>query len=170
MKDICDEFGNVVNSLARQRCWSVIAGKGSGSRVGIDIGDKVRRRKPIENPYLSIEQQHFRGKFRLSIEDCAWRLNSATEIICASTSDNANEGPLVRGLQRIVGVYIKSVEFSFPTFDLTVNFSNGLTLYLFCDQCNSFDLANNYSLTYLDQMFVIGTNSQLSKLYLSLPV
>ena len=55
--NITAEFRNSLNSLIGQPCWSVIAGKVTGSVISLHFGNKNPLQQPIKNPHLSEEQQ-----------------------------------------------------------------------------------------------------------------
>lgn len=98
-------------------CWSVIAGESTGSQLKCDFGARIPRRKAIHNSKLSRDQQVYEGEFDLFIE-CAWRLEEGTEVVCGSTDNNRNSGPMRTGLGRLHGQTVVEASVASPIPDL----------------------------------------------------
>lgn len=77
---ITAEFRKSLNSLIGQPCWSVIAGRGTGSVISLHFGNKLPLQQPIKNSYLSEEQRKYEGELILFIQ-CVWRIDSEVEVI-----------------------------------------------------------------------------------------
>jgi len=126
-------------------CWGVVAGKGTGSHIVLDFGDKIARRHVLSNPHLSCDQNMFEGSYSLFIK-CAWRLQNQREVLCSSTSSNKKGGRMQMGLTELVGSNVIGIYICPQTYDVKLTFSNNLRLYIFCDMANSVDNDDNYSL------------------------
>ncbi len=45
MIDKIEKFQDAVKNIIGRKCWAICAGEGTGSTVGIYIGDKILRKK-----------------------------------------------------------------------------------------------------------------------------
>lgn len=157
-----DQLEQALQALVGQPCWNVLAGA-VGSLASLDIGAKIERDQPLpfRNKKLALDAHKYRGETVLYIEDCPWRLDGPEAVIAAWTDDNAPDGPIVTGLNQLVGQTITGTALTRPGLDLTLVFDNGLTLRLFPDQTDP-DAGDNYA---LDQhgkaSFIVGAHSQL---------
>lgn len=140
-----DQFRAAVNAFVGRPCWGVAAGEGTGSRFGLDLGQKIPRNKPLANPYLSEDMRNFNGEYRLFVEGCPWRVQSPSEVIGSWLDDNANDGPMVRTLERLVGANVHHVRLEAPAWDLWISFNNGLTLCVFPDATGDTEWDDNYT-------------------------
>ncbi|WAC20021.1 hypothetical protein OVA24_01340 [Luteolibacter sp. SL250] len=113
-------------------CWAFIAGSGTGSMVTLDFGGKVARLRPLKNRHVSEDARNYKGEYCLFLQHCAWRIESADEVICSSSSSNHHGGPMLRGLQRLIGQRVSEATVHAPSFDLVLQFGNGLRLSIFC--------------------------------------
>jgi hypothetical protein len=143
-------------------CWSVVAGAGTGSLVSLDFGEKIIRTKPLKNPALSDEQRNYFGENVLYIE-CAWRLQTRSEVICSSTSGNLENQSMVDGLRQIIGAHVVKVRAQLPGGDMEIIFDNGISLLIFADQSNEVEKIDNY--TFYSPNFIItnGPKSLITK-------
>ncbi len=151
----------MLDSLKGQACWSVIAGAGTGSAVRILIGGKILRAKPVPNPKLSAIERVYDGEMDLFVT-CAWRLERTGEIVCGSTDDDRNDGPMVSGLSQMVAKRVVSIEVSEPLPDVAIEFTDGLCLRLFCDQTNLETDDDNYSVKVGGTILAVGARARLS--------
>lgn len=114
--------------------------------VSLAFSEKIRRERPLRNPALSPEQREFDGEFVVFIKDSPWRIVGDNAVI--STSDNSNEvnGPMLSGLQRLVGSSVISVSITNDIGGLNLVFSDRLCIQLTGIDCVD-DLVS-YSLFY----------------------
>lgn len=157
---IGDEFETRVRQLRGELCWSVKAGRGTGSAFTADFGEKLRRNVPLKNPHLSDDERNFQGEFALYVT-CAWRVDGLAEVISAWTSGGDTVDEMVAGLDRLVGRRVVSVSVKKPGWDLVLEFEGGHTLTIFCDQTNRVEEADNYSLFVKSKTYSVGTRSKL---------
>lgn len=155
-------FEASLNRLVGQVCWGFAAGEGTGSVINFYIGGKVPRESPLSNLHLAAEQREYEAEINLFVE-CAWRIESKTEVICGAWDDNTEGGDMIAGLRRLVDQSVSSVKVSQPALDLTLDFSNGLTLRVFCDQTNQAEGEDNYTLFLNGAIYVVGSRSQLRR-------
>jgi len=139
-------FENELRKLEGSECWSVIAGVGTGSRVTLDFGRKIKRSTPLTNPTLSEQARHFRGEFAIFIEDCSWRLEKNDAVLCTSKSDNQDGGELIKSIASLVGTKVSSIIASSPASDLQVELSGGYFLRTFSDCSLQEDDGDNVTL------------------------
>src|SRR5439155_19032144 len=93
------------------------------------LGEKVPRRAPLKNPAHSEEYRRFEGEANLLVW-CSWRLDGPHRPL--SSSDDSSEA-IAQELGQLVGSQVESLGLTPPAWDLTVAFSRGLVLRIFCD-------------------------------------
>lgn len=146
---------SILDALIQQRCWSVIAGEGTGSHVSLQFGEKRRMRIPIRNPLLSEIERTHEGEFSVFLKMCGWRLDGLNSVICASTSSNEAGGPMLSGLHHLIGEKIIRAQAMHPGKDMELLFSGDFCLRVFCDQTE--DGYDNYSLRHSgDSIVAVG--------------
>lgn len=157
-----EQFAEAINALVGKPCWNVLAGA-VGSLASLDIGAKVERNEPMpfRNTKMALESHKYRGEYVLYIEDCPWRLDGAEAVIATWTDSNAPDGPIVSGLNQLVGQTITGATLTRPGLDLALTFENGHVLRLFPDQTDP-NAGDNYALDIhgLDN-FIIAARSTI---------
>lgn len=155
-------MGSVRKSLAESLegligvpCWSVVAGRGAGSVIALDLGKKLLRRKPLRNPKLTQEQRTYEGEYQMMIY-CAWRLDSPDRVICGSGDSNEEGEAMIEGLMRLIGSNITAVRLVDPALDLVVEFDQSLQLKVFCDETDTTDDNENYVFRASHRIYGIG--------------
>jgi len=159
-KNLKEKLKAQLLQLVGKRCWGIVAGDGSGSIISLCIGDKIKRKKPIENPTLTKDVQEYDSEYRLLLF-CVWRLDSDKKIICGAWDDNSQGGKMLKGLNMLVGRKITQVNVCEPALDITISFSGYVRLKVFCDQINEIDKYENYTLSTPMEVFVVGNRSRL---------
>lgn len=132
---------NALSELSGLECWSVIAGKGTGSVVSLGFGSRVPARRFSANRFLTIEERQSEPEFSLYIE-AAWRL-SDSEHVLATWSEAGSKGEWRDHLERLRGDILESAIAHPIGLDLELRFRGGLTFAVFCDQGPD---ADNYTL------------------------
>lgn len=160
--DITAEFRKNLNSLVGQPCWGFVAGKGTGSVISLHFGNKLPLQQPIKNLHLSHDLQKYEGEIILFVQ-CVWRIDSEVEVICGCWEDNEKDGPMLSGLQNIVGQKVESIELSLPAWDLAVHFSNLITLRIFCDQTDLIEPVYNYDFFSPEVTYIVSTRGRLRR-------
>jgi hypothetical protein len=164
-RNYLSEFQNNLKHLIGKECWSVIGGAGTGTHISLDFGDKIPIKKPLTNPHLTEEERNFNGEFSFYIT-CAWRIESELEVISGCWEDNAKDGPMLNGLQKIINQKVIAVELSLPALDLKLTFENNFSLQIFCDQTSLEEGYDNYTFFLRTrEWFNVGTRSVLEKGY-----
>lgn len=126
-----DAFLRDLSALVGEECWGVVCGAGSGSILGLEIGARTRRRKPINNSHLSELVRNYKGAYSMLVW-CPWRIDFASTVVAGSYMENANDGPMVTGSLSICGQRISAVTCSGPAFDLRLDFENRHALVIHC--------------------------------------
>jgi len=159
--DLAEEFVGRLMDLRGKPCWSFYAGPSTGSHVDFDFGRKLPRAVPIlGNPNLTEDQKFYASEVSLFVQ-CGWRLDSSQEVICGSTDSNEKNGPMLLGLQAIIGATVQQVKIARPAFDLILAFSGDLFLKVFCDQTNLEDDDPNYTLHTKDRIYIVGARGRV---------
>jgi hypothetical protein len=156
-----DEFETAVNNMIGLTCWSAQI-SGVGSLLSLQIGDKIRRDKPMVHPdfKLTEEERFFRGTYILYVEDCPWRLESDESVLTTWLDDSSPRGQLALHIASLAGQTITHAEITRPGLDLCIRFDSGVTLRIFPDQIDP-DEGDNYALSLVDQTFVVAAQSTL---------
>lgn len=129
--DVVDYLAQV-QQLRGQPCWAVVAGPPTGSVFNLHLGPKIPRARPLTNPHIAPELRANSSRYGLLV-GCDWRLEDATDVVCSSHDDNAPGGPMTHGLALLIGSTVTGVTVQGRTLDLQIDFSNQMTLALFCD-------------------------------------
>lgn len=133
-----------LNSLFGEKCWSVIAGPGTGSMASIAFGRQIPRMRPLKNPMLSEMEKEFEGEKRIFIKDAAWTLEYKGRLICTNEDSNDLDGPVVSGLRNLVGKEVMSARLIGKLGEFEVIFGDGYVLRVLHTKIN--DDADCYSL------------------------
>jgi hypothetical protein len=128
--------------------------------VSLHFGGKVPLKQRLENPKLMDALRTHEGEYVMFIE-CAWRIDERDQVVAGCWDDNADGGPMLSGLRRIVGQPVRSIEIS-GACDLTIAFEGDLSLRVFCDQTNEEDGGDNYSLFTPSRTMTVGCRSRLA--------
>ncbi len=160
--ELVTEFETVLQRMIGLQCWSIIAGKPSGSMVSFDFGRKILRNNPIANPELTDDQRNYIGEVSLFTYFCPWRIEAGDDIICSWNDDNSEDGPMLRALYRLLDEKVEHVELLRPGLDLNIHFSGSLVLRLFCDQTDEEEGANNYVYFAPDKSYAVGIRSKIN--------
>ena len=116
-----------VHWLIGRRCWGVAAGAKTGSMFSLHLGEKVRRKRPLDNPALLDPLRTHEGEVILFVE-CRWSLTYKKKRLCTSASNNHADGEMVVGLRRLVGARVTNLTLSIPSNDLALHLTKDLTL------------------------------------------
>ena len=105
-------------------------GVSAGSMFSLDFGNKLKSGMVINNDMLREEQRKFVGEYTLYVCMTGWSLYHDKKCICNCNDSNANDGPMVLGLQRLEEkklLYFKSGK---SPAELRLDFSEGYQLVL----------------------------------------
>ncbi len=156
--ELKQQFKIDLQKLVGQKCWGIVEGKGTGSVITFDFGKQIPREKPVDNPFLSEEEQNFEAEFSLFVH-CVWRVNSTQKVIFGAWTEHE---AVRQEINQIVDQTIKQIELFEPTFGMKVTFSNDLQLDIFCDQTNDEDKNDNYDYFIPEIIYTVGHKSILT--------
>ena len=149
-----------VELLKGKRCWSIIAGAGTGSVVNLGFGDKKEKTKPLTNPELTEEQRNFDPEIEIMIH-CSWRLLSSGSIICGWRDSNESDGDMLNGLHLLKDKKVVGVKLTEVVYDLEICFEDNIYIQLFCDQTNDYEADENFTLFMNPGSCTVGLKSSL---------
>lgn len=147
------EIYSALTALSGKECWSVAPGNGTGASFSAAFGSMRKRPTPLSNPHLSPLYRDHEAEIILMVW-CTWRLDGKDAAITSSDDDlDCRE----RGLDFLLSKRVESFAVSSPVWDLTIGFSEGLALRIFCDHLSvnpSFD--GNWHVEVRDQVVWVG--------------
>lgn len=126
---IPDELDRAVSTLAGLECWAVHCGGAAGSSFQLALGERIPLPAPAKKTKHSDSLPQVEGEAGVLVW-CAWRLDSTDGPV---TSWDDTDESVDRGLNKLIGSRIVSVEVLPPVWDMNMRFSNSLTLRVFCD-------------------------------------
>jgi hypothetical protein len=132
-----DDIQNKLDLLKGKICWGVLSGEPNASIIFLHIGEKIKREKNINNNNLPYNIDKYKGEYVIEI-CCSWRLQNGGKPITSSSEPNFKNGPLVKGLQKIVDNKILSIEITDDCGDLSIILDN-YWLKIFCDNTGNDD-------------------------------
>jgi hypothetical protein len=122
-----------VQALVGLECWGAVAGLGTAARFALDFGRKFPRSRPVSNESLTRVVRENESEYSLFVQNAPWRAQSTTAVVASWVDDNANDGPQVGALNRLVGARVLRASLLAPAQDLSLEFDNGLALVVFAD-------------------------------------
>lgn len=116
----------------------------AGSQLLLKVGAPVPRAKPLLNLFLTELERTHDAACGVHIT-CAWRLDSASEVLSVWSDPKPSQCPTPPDLECLRGARIIDASLAAPAWDLTLHFAEVGTLKLFCDQSVLEPEADNYS-------------------------
>lgn len=120
---------DVLAGLVGERCAGV--DNPYGSVLRLDIG-------PLELPAGASADERPHGWRHLTVYS-PWRLTSETDVLCDWNDDGGAKGHLTQLITVLHGQAIVSANSVGPAWDLRLEFSEGVTLYVFSDNTDERD-------------------------------
>lgn len=160
--DLINHFIDTITNLKGKPCWSVQI-SGVGSLANLHFGAKIPRQQVMAHPdfKIDVDERVNQGEVVLYLEECPWRVDSSTAVLCSWMDENAEGGRLVEGLMQLKGLSVVEAEVVQPALDLILTFEGGLVLRVFPDQANP-DEGDNYAVSLADgTMFILSAHSTL---------
>lgn len=122
---------NILPAFIDLQCWSFTCGGAAGSILGVQIGPKKQRPRPLPNPHISDALRHFKGEFGLLIY-CRWKLRRFENVTLTDADVDSQTGTFNSALRAAEGASIKGYTLS-DNFDLSFDFDDG-SLEILCSQ------------------------------------
>ncbi|MCI0642471.1 MAG: hypothetical protein L0Y72_02350 [Gemmataceae bacterium] len=147
----------VVDALQGKNCWYVSCGGSAGTSFELALGAKLPRRHVFKNRENPTEFDKYEGESNLLVW-CTWRLDGPNGPV--ASSDNLSN-KMLKVLRSLAGARVKNVNIEKPGWDIRLEFSNRLTLRVFCDHLPgdpTFD--GNWDLFTQDRVISIGVGSK----------
>lgn len=162
--DIINQLISVIEGLRGKPCWSVQI-SGVGSLANLHFGAKVPRQKEqiMTHPdfKIDVDERVNQGEVVLYLEECPWRVDSASAVLCSWMDENKAGGRLVEGLSQLKGLSVIDAQVIQPALDLIITFEGGLVLRVFPDQSNP-DEGDNYAVNLAHgTTFILSAHSTL---------
>lgn len=154
LTDIQSELASaeIKAALSGKKCWYAFSS--FGSTVGLDLGRKLLRQRPVKNRAHKPEYRKYEGERHLILW-CSWRLERGGLPIISS---DGTEQQCQEHLQVLVGRTVRLVEIS-SSWDLRLVFSGGVALSAFPDHVGqSADFDGNWELWTPEQAYLVGTD------------
>jgi len=133
---------SAIAQLIGQECWSVTVA--AGSQLLLKVGRPVARAKPLLNLFLTELERTHDAAYGVHIT-CAWRLDSASEVLSVWSDPKPAQCPTPPGLECLRGARLTDASLAAPAWDLTLHFGEAGSLRLFCDQSVLEPEHDNYS-------------------------
>lgn len=135
----------VMSRMLGLPCWYVAAGGCTGSTFQLYLGKKIPRIKPVANDMLPDDPRVNFGEYGLMVH-CPWRLDAIAGPITGWLDPCDNDGPMVSGLNSMVGQNVRQIKILEPAWDIELAFTGDLTLKVFCDATEASDKSSNWYL------------------------
>ena len=152
-------LNDAFHELEGLECWACVAGRGTGSRVSLKFGGKIKRHNPITNPHISEEARNFEGEYGLFVKDCAWRIEDEEKVLGCSESPNEPDGAMIKALSQLTHKKVVSVSLKYPSFDFSLLFEQGISLHAFCFS-NTVDELDSYTLFTRDSAWTVTDHGE----------
>jgi hypothetical protein len=98
----------------------------------------------------------------LFVQNAAWRLETKREVLCSSNSSNHEGGRMITHLEALASQRVVAVSLLPPAMDIWLEFANGCSLKVFCDQMNEVDHFPNYSLRLEKDWFTVESDFKVT--------
>ena len=149
------------SDLLHEEIWGIVGGAGTGSMVNIYLGKKILRPLPLENSNLSELIQKYDSELYIFLYFAPWRLDDKESVICSSRSDNAKEGEMMNGLNKLLGTSIGRLTLDCPGGNLVLYFENEMRLTIFSNCVDEEKDGLNFALGFPDKIFCMEANGNI---------
>jgi len=153
-----DELKVSLDLLIGMPCWSIIAGKGTGSIVSLGFGTKNQRDRLLKNLHLTDDERIYKPDISLMIY-CSWRLSVEDKVFCSWKDALENLKEMLIGLELIREKNVINMDVCPISLDLNLYFEKNIKFEIFCDETNNMDADDNYSLFTKEKIINAGLKS-----------
>lgn len=121
--------------------------------IWLEFGFLTRRRfaipgkEPVEIPS---------GEIGIQTVACTWRIESGSEVICSSASQNVAGGQIDYGLSLLMDKKVIRANVSFPSRDLHIEFENRHSFRVFNDRFDPATEEDNYEICADGILYTVG--------------
>lgn len=106
-------------------CWGVSAGSPRGSQFRLNLGGKIQSGRIVPVVIGQDDPTEFKGEYRILVSS-EWELHQNGMFVADWTDENSIDGPLVRGLNRMVRETLLVI--TFVEKGVVLDFSSGYSL------------------------------------------
>lgn len=145
----------IFQALTGLECWHVAAGGDPGGSFSLALGDKVRRKTPLQIKVPPTEFDLYQGYAQLMIW-CSWRMERHGEPVTSSKSEDGG----ANSLDSLKNASILRVEVSPGAWDLKISFSGARQVCVFCDHVSDGLPDLNYSIGLGNSQLLVGPGSR----------
>ena len=156
-----EQLSRALETFVGRTCLGHTAGGSAGSHVSLEFEPRVPRLRPLTNPALSEEQRLTEAEYAVFVL-CTWRLDSEDKVICGAWDDNSEGGPMLRGLDQLIGKKLEAFSLTKPGLDLELRFA-GASFRIFCDNVSEVDMEDNYSVFLPGEIFTVAARSLIER-------
>lgn len=134
-----------IGALKGERCWYVSCGGSAGASFSLAFGGKLKRESPLKNKAHPPAFRNNDPEFEVLVWS-SWRLSKGSRVL--ATSDAWDERPdSAARLRSLKGLRVAKVGVGGEFGDLTLSFSDGRRLDVFCDRFRTpSSIENNWEL------------------------
>jgi hypothetical protein len=129
VSDIRRRLQATLRKALGRRCWHVSVGGVTLPTFSIALGRKVPRERPLRNRKQPKVFREFQGEVSLLVW-CVWRLDRRDRVVVSS---DGRDSQIVKGLDCLLAKSLLRIKVVPPAWDLTLTFSDGYTLRVFCN-------------------------------------
>lgn|GEM_PF-1179733 len=126
-----------LSNLIGKKCWGYSAGYPTAQEVFLQIGEKVLREKPLTAKKWKYGLEKYKGEYRIGVSS-EWRLQTKKRPITGSCEPNHKDGPMLKGLEKVVNKKITDIRITDECGDLLIVFGN-VYLKVFCNYTGNDD-------------------------------
>jgi hypothetical protein len=155
-----EQLRRAVEQLIGEECWSATVSE--GSILLLSFGPQVPRARPLRNLFLTELERTHESERQVHIW-CAWRLDSASEVLSSWRDPKPGQCPTPPDLECLRGARVTGASLSEPAWDLTLHFGVVGSLKVFCDQSVLEPEGDNYSVRTPLGTFTVAPGGDVSE-------
>ncbi|MCA9439851.1 MAG: hypothetical protein KC964_03525 [Candidatus Omnitrophica bacterium] len=152
---------SLVGETVDQIGWAPIL----GSAISLYLGDRFKFIDPSPRriPNRSEADRLYGYTYRLHLYLCAWRIQSSEEVILTWNDHRSMEPDTFRSLLKgLEGSTVRDVQFRLPTYDLRIQFSQGLELLTFCDSAGEDNDDYDFEFSVSNFLYEVGPGGRIN--------
>src|SRR6266403_1076814 len=125
-----EELKALFDEALGKACWHVTVGDPTLPDFSLALGEKLKRAKPLQNLQQPKLFRNNEGEVSIFVRT-AWRLEQRNTVLAGSDDKLAE---IKTGLNHILRRKLVGAIITEPAWDLSLEFSNGLRLKIFCER------------------------------------